>query len=85
MNGTMKRVVRHLECWCEQQGACHTCERSHVMLYRCPGCSHCFCFCCSYRLENLFVCDRCMTVWLGLMTRLTLTHEVTRWFNEITL
>jgi hypothetical protein len=85
MNETCKRVVQTLECWCAQQGVCHKCHRKEVRLYRCPGCAHWYCFCCAHRLESSFVCDGCMTVWLGLMTQFTLTWEVTRWFNMITL
>jgi hypothetical protein len=84
MHETVRRVVR-LDCWCASRGVCHSCQHKDVMLYRCPGCGHRFCFCCSHRLDHSFVCDVCMNVWLGLMTKLTLPREVTRWFNDITL
>lgn len=85
MAETMRRGTNSLDCWCSYQGMCHRCQHKDRMLYRCPGCSHRFCLCCAHRLESTFVCDSCMSIWLGLMTKLPLPWAVTRWFNDITL
>ena len=74
-----------VQCLCLQDGKCHSCQGVKDVLYRCPGCMHHFCSCCAYRLDTYSVCDRCMSTWLGLMTKLDIPREVMRWFNALTL
>jgi hypothetical protein len=81
----MQAVLVRVQCSCLQDGKCHTCQGARCPLSRCPGCEHHFCNCCVHRLDIHFVCDRCMSAWLGLMTKLDVPREVMRWFNAITL
>lgn len=70
-------------CYCSAY--CCRCEKKNTPLYRCRGCSHHFCFCCSFRLGEGVLCRSCMTVWLNAMSSFDLPSEVVRWFNQVTL
>lgn len=70
-------------CWCLDR--CHRCEKRGVMLYKCAGCEHRFCFTCIHRLECKWACVPCMSVWIGMMCTLELPDTVRQWFNQVTL
>ncbi len=69
-------------CFCHN-GACHTCDRRHVLLYTCTACKHKFCFSCMHRLNAASACIPCAHIFLDVLTQLDMSPEVERWINHI--